>query len=59
LYQKNKKGPEVFERMYSKNKAHEIFKFLDEETTFTEELKIMWNTDRLLFMKSVFGLLKK
>lgn len=59
LYQKNKKGPEVFERMYSKNKAHEIFKFLDEETTFTEELKIMWNSDRLLFMKSVFDLLKK
>lgn len=59
LHKQNSKGPEVFERMYSKNKAHEIFKFLDEETTFVEELKIMWNTDRLLFTKSVFDLLKR
>ena len=59
LSKQNKKGPEVFERMYLKNEAHKIFKFLDEETTFVEELKIMWNTDRPLFMSSVFDLLKR
>jgi lycopene beta-cyclase len=59
LHQKNEKGPEVFERMYTKNKAHEIFKFLDEETTFAEELKIMWNTNRSLFVKSAMDVLKK
>ena len=59
LYQQNQKGPEVFERMYSKNEAHKIFKFLDEETTFAEELKIMWNTDRPLFVKSVIDVLKR
>ena len=59
LHQQNKKGPEVFERMYAKNEAHKIFKFLDEETTFAEELKIMWNTDQLLFIKSVIDVLKR
>lgn len=59
LYRQNRKGPEVFERMYAKNEAHKIFKFLDEETTFAEELKIMWNTDRPLFVKSVIDILKK
>ena len=59
LSTKNEKGPEVFERMYLKNEAHKIFKFLDEETTFAEELKIMWNTNRPLFVKSVIDLLKR
>ena len=59
LNRHNHKGPEVFERMYLKNEAHKIFKFLDEETTFAEELKIMWNTDQPLFVKSVINLLKR
>ncbi len=59
LHKKNQKGPEVFERMYTKNEAHKIFKFLDEETTFAEELKIMWNTDQPLFIKSLINVLKR
>ena len=58
LHKNNSKGPEVFQRLYEKNEAYEIFKFLDEDTTFAEELKIMWNTDRPLFVKSVINLLK-
>ncbi|MFT6166250.1 MAG: lycopene beta-cyclase [Vicingaceae bacterium] len=59
LYRQNRKGPEVFERMYAKNEAYKIFKFLDEETTFAEELKIMWNTNRPLFVKSAVDVLKR
>jgi lycopene beta-cyclase len=36
----NAMGEELFSSMYEKNKANQIFKFLDEETSFLDEIKI-------------------
>ena len=37
----NNEGPAIFERMYSKNKPGALFKFLDEKSSFTDDLRIM------------------
>jgi lycopene beta-cyclase len=34
-------GKEIFSRMFKKNKAEQVFKFLDNETSLSEEIKIM------------------
>ncbi|MBI1779880.1 MAG: lycopene cyclase [Sphingobacteriales bacterium] len=34
-------GKEIFTRMFKKNKAEQVFKFLDNETSLSEEIKIM------------------
>jgi lycopene beta-cyclase len=34
-------GKEIFRRMFKKNKAEQVFKFLDNETSLSEEIKIM------------------
>jgi lycopene beta-cyclase len=34
-------GKEIFTRMFKKNKAEQVFKFLDNETSINEEIKIM------------------
>ncbi|WP_344925014.1 lycopene cyclase family protein [Aquimarina addita] len=41
LYSKNENGAALFSRLFRKNKTTKILKFLDEETTFLEDLKIM------------------
>ena len=41
LQNKNELGPQIFEDMYVKNKASQIFKFLDEETSLSEDFKII------------------
>jgi lycopene beta-cyclase len=41
LSKHNGQGSKLFERMFLKNSPLTIFRFLDEETTFIEELKIM------------------
>ncbi len=41
LYRNNHRGESLFTTMYSKNEVQAILRFLDEETTFTEELAIM------------------
>ena len=41
LYRKNEKGEALFETMYTKNSIHKIFRFLDEESSFSEDLSIM------------------
>lgn len=41
LYNKNERGESLFSSMYRKNSIQQIFKFLDGETTFLEDLKIM------------------
>ena len=51
LRNKNHLGPMLFELMYAKNKTTKIFKFLDEETSFAEELKIMSTFPKSLFSK--------
>jgi lycopene beta-cyclase len=41
LTQHNAKGSELFERMFAKNPSLRVFRFLDEQTSLWEELKIM------------------
>ena len=49
---KNKmEGNDFFTRLYSKNDAALIFKFLDNETSIVEELKIMNTVPRWLFTR--------
>ncbi len=50
---KNKlQGHKVFMRLFAKNPAHKIFKFLDNETTIVEELKIMTTVQQWAFIKA-------
>ncbi len=50
LSEKKVSGAAVFFKMFKKNKATAIFKFLDNETSFWEELKIMASADQSVFI---------
>ena len=54
LYQNNHLGSEVFESMFRKCKTNDILQFLDEDTTFWQELKIIWACPKLPFIKALF-----
>ncbi len=54
LSQRNELGEEIFEKLYLKNSVQEIFNFLDEETTTSEELKIMFSLFHFQFIQSFF-----
>lgn len=54
LYHHNQLGVGLFKIMYGKNKAHQIFAFLDEETTHAEEFKIINSFPRWPFMRALF-----
>lgn len=49
----NASGEFVFETMFTKNSIQQIFKFLDEETSFSEELKIMIGFDPRPFLNAL------
>lgn len=53
LSKHNAKGVSVFSRMFKKLSPKLILKFLDEETTFIEELKIFSNMQIRLFSKAL------
>lgn len=55
LYRKNQLGASIFGTMFQKNPTDRIFRFLDNETSFTEELRIMWSLPKTEFIKSVFS----
>lgn len=57
LQKNNDKGAAIFTRLFVKNGAQRVFKFLDEQTTFWEELLIMWYSPRWLFFKSALQVL--
>ena len=52
LKRKNKMGPQIFKIMYSKCPVQKIFAFLDDQTSFTEDLGIMAGFPKLLFLRS-------
>lgn len=54
LHDENEKGEWIFEQFYSKNSIESIFRFLDEESTFLEDLKIMKSLFSLSFIKAFF-----
>jgi len=55
----NNRGKEIFTRMFKKRKAAHIFKFLDEESSFKDELKVILSAPKWLFIKAalkvIFG----
>lgn len=58
LDQKNELGEQIFQKLYTKNAAHKIFGFLDEETNLKEDLEIMQSMYKFQFVKSFFRKLK-
>ncbi len=59
LEQKRLPAGEVFGRLYQRNPPSQIFKFLDGETTFWEEIKIMWSTDKPKFIAAVIDVVRR
>ncbi|WP_370478116.1 lycopene cyclase family protein [Tamlana flava] len=54
LRDENHKGEWLFQQFYQKNFIQSIFRFLDEESTFMEELKIMQSLFSWSFIKAFF-----
>ena len=55
LYKNNQKGSEIFSALFKKGNAQLIFKFLDEETTLLEDLKIILSCPKMPFIKALFN----
>lgn len=55
LYQTNQHGSAIFSSMFKTGKAPLIFKFLDEETSFWEDLQVIWMCPKGLFIKALLG----
>jgi len=54
LHDENEKGKWIFEQFYAKNSIETMFRFLDEESSFLEEFKIMKSLFSLAFIKAFF-----
>ncbi|WP_396198144.1 lycopene cyclase family protein [Flavobacterium sp.] len=55
LYQTNQYGSAIFSSMFITGKAPLIFKFLDEETSLREDLKVIWMCPKSLFIKALLN----
>ena len=53
LFQNNHLGSELFTQMFKNNNPNMIFKFLDEKTSFFEEIKIMLSFPNGIFIKTI------
>ncbi len=47
-------GDLIFSKMFQKNKPHQVFKFLDNESNLTEDIKIITSLPTLPFLKAGF-----
>jgi lycopene beta-cyclase len=60
LDQKNETGPAIFSALFQRGNPQLIFKFLDEETSFWEDLQVIWKCPKGLFIEAllrrIFGL---
>lgn len=54
LKDENHKGEWIFERFYEKNSVQTMFRFLDEDSSLLEELKIMASLFSMSFIKALF-----
>lgn len=59
LDKNNELGAAVFSSLFKKGDPALIFKFLDEETTFLEDLQVMLKCPRLPFIKALLGRILK
>jgi lycopene beta-cyclase len=53
LHRVNEKGAAIFSSMFKEGKAALIFKFLDEETTFAEDIQVILKCPKRLFVKAL------
>ena len=51
----NALGSRVFSGLFKKGNPVTIFKFLDNETTFLEDLQIIWKCPKIPFVKALIG----
>jgi len=54
LSRTNQKGSQIFSAMFKSAKAAPIFKFLDEETSFIEDLGVIFKCPKGLFIAALF-----
>lgn len=54
LDRRNELGSYIFSSMFQKGKPSLIFKFLDEETSFMEDIKVILKCPQMLFIKAIF-----
>lgn len=59
LDRKNQLGSHIFSTMFKKGNPNLIFKFLDEETSFIEDIKVIVKCPRTLFIKAIFHVVFK
>ncbi|MBY0486298.1 MAG: lycopene cyclase [Flavobacteriaceae bacterium] len=53
LFKRNDLGSKVFSALFKKGNPTLIFKFLDEETTFWEDLQVIWKCPKGLFVNAL------
>jgi lycopene beta-cyclase len=54
LDRKNELGSRIFSSMFKKGNPSLIFKFLDEETSFIEDIQVILKCPKMLFIKALF-----
>ena len=54
LNRQNERGSYIFSSMFKKGNPALIFKFLDEETTLLEDIKVILKCPKFLFIKAIF-----
>jgi lycopene beta-cyclase len=54
LDQKNELGSTIFSSMFKKGNATLIFKFLDEETSFVEDIQVILKCPKMPFIQALF-----
>jgi lycopene beta-cyclase len=59
LDNKNELGSTIFSAMFKKGDSTLIFKFLDEETSFWEDLQVFWKCPKGLFLSALINRLFK
>lgn len=55
LSTKNELGSKIFSSMFKNGNSTVIFKFLDEETSFLEDLQVIWRCPKKLFIRAFFN----
>ena len=55
LHQDNASGYNIFETLFKNRKPRQVFKFLDEETSFLEDVGTMFGSPIIPFTKALFG----
>ena len=55
LDSQNELGSKIFSSMFQLGNPAVIFKFLDEETSFIEDLQVIWRCPKMIFVKALFG----